>query len=65
MKTFNYFVMIFLLNAVWQIAVITVVAIICNRFLRKISAKHQHFLGNGTFNLRVASFMATYQGDGC
>src|SRR5262245_53216854 len=44
MRTISQLLLTFLLNACWQIALVTAVAAICARLLRRTSARYQHLL---------------------
>jgi beta-lactamase regulating signal transducer with metallopeptidase domain/uncharacterized membrane protein YkoI len=44
MRTTSQLLLTFLLNACWQIALVTAVAALCARLLRRTSARHQHLL---------------------
>jgi len=44
MRTISELLLTFLLNACWQIAMVTAVAILCARLLRGTTARHQHLL---------------------
>jgi beta-lactamase regulating signal transducer with metallopeptidase domain/uncharacterized membrane protein YkoI len=44
MRTISQLLLTFLLNACWQIALVTAVAALCARLLRRTSARHQHLL---------------------
>src|SRR5215813_618760 len=44
MRTISQLLLTFLLNACWQIALVTAVAALCARLLRRTSARYQHLL---------------------
>ncbi|HYP00107.1 MAG TPA: M56 family metallopeptidase [Pyrinomonadaceae bacterium] len=54
MDAINKFVLTFLLNAAWQIAVVTLAASLCARFLRDAPARYRHALWVSALVLSIA-----------
>ncbi|HJR06588.1 MAG TPA: M56 family metallopeptidase [Pyrinomonadaceae bacterium] len=54
MSAINEFALTFLLNAVWQIAVVTLAACVCARFLRDAPARFRHALWVSALALGIA-----------
>lgn len=54
MEKISFYILTFLLNAVWQVAAVTFVAAICARLMRRASAHHRHRVWAAAFFLCVA-----------
>ena len=53
MKTTSEFLLTFLLNAFWQIALIAVVALLADRLLRRTPVRYRHFLWTAALGLSI------------
>lgn len=54
MEKISFFILTFLLNALWQVAAITFVAAVCLRLMRRVSAQRRHRVWTAALLLSVA-----------